>query len=126
MDPRFVTKNFHAFLDYPVAIVLMVAPFVLGLGEAQPLARWLAVGTGAAALVLTIFTNHKLGLIRVLPYQFHLAVDAMVGIVFLVAPFVFGFSGLDAWFYWANGAAVMLVVSMHKPEPRGGAFAPAA
>jgi len=27
-----------------------------------------------------------------------------------------GFAGLDAWYYWANGAAVLLVVSLHKPE----------
>jgi hypothetical protein len=35
--------------------------------------------------------------------------------VFLLAPFVFGFSGIDAMYYWANGLAVMFVVSMHKP-----------
>ena len=116
MDPRFVTKNIHAILDYPVAALLLTAPFILGLGDSTPLARWLSVAVGAAALLLTIFTNHKLGLIRVLPYPFHVAVDAMVGLVFLAAPFILNFSGLDAWYYWANGAAVITVVSLSKPE----------
>ena len=50
-------------------------------------------------------------------YRFHLAVDLMVGVVFAVAPFVFGFTGIDAIYYWVNAAAVLTVVSLHKPEP---------
>lgn len=116
MDLRFVTKNIHAFLDYPVAVSLMAASFLLGLGNSHPLAKWLAVCTGVAALVLTLFTDHKLGVFRVLPYWFHLTVDGIVGATFLLAPLAFGFSGIDAMYYWANGAAVALVVSLHKPE----------
>lgn len=117
MDPRFVTKSMHAFLDYPVALSLMSAPFLLGLGSSHSLALWLAVGTGIAAFILTLLTDHKLGVFRVLPYSIHLAVDFLVGVAFLLAPSVLGFNGLDAWFYWANGAAVLLVVGLHKPEP---------
>ena len=116
MDPRFVTKTMHAYLDYPVAFSLMAAPFLLNLGSSNPMARWLAVGVGMAALALTFLTNHKLGVVRVLPYWMHLAVDFLVGVLFLVAPFALGFTGLDASYYWANGAAVLLVVGLHKPE----------
>ncbi len=116
MNPRFITKTMHAYLDYPVAAALIGLPFVLGLGSSNPLALWLSVGTGVAALLLTILTDHKTGLIRVLPYSVHLAVDALVGIGFAIAPFVLGFSGVDALFYWLNAAAVLTVVSLHKPE----------
>ena len=128
MDPRFVTKTIHAFLDYPVAVSLMVAPFMLGLGSSHPLALWLSVGTGMAAFVLTLLTDHKLGVFRVLPYSVHLAVDALVGAVFLAAPIALGFTGLDAAYYWANGAAVLFVVGLHKPTPASASFqaAPAA
>lgn len=117
MDPRFVNKRIHAYLDYPVAAALLTAPFLLQLGASHPAAKWLSVATGAAALLLTVFTNHHLGLIRVLPYRFHLAVDFLVGMVFLTAPIMLGFSGIDALFYWVNAAAVLTVVSLHKPEP---------
>ena len=117
MDPRFVTKTIHAFLDYPVALSLVAVPFVLGLGSSHPMALWLAVGTGVAAFILTLLTDHKLGVFRVLPYSVHRAVDFAVGVVFLIAPSVFGFSGIDAWYYWANAAAVLIVVGLHKPEP---------
>jgi hypothetical protein len=106
----------HASLDYPVAISLVALPFILGLGTSHPLAKWLAVITGVAAAILTFFTDHKTGVIRIVPYPIHLAVDSLVGIVFLVAPFALGFTGLDAWYYWANGAAVLVVISLQKPE----------
>ncbi|WP_350333440.1 SPW repeat domain-containing protein [Coralliovum pocilloporae] len=116
MSIRFVTKQIHAYLDYPVALALMGLPFILQLGSSNELALWLSVVTGFAALLLTILTDHHLGVIRVLPYSLHLAVDLAVGVVFALAPFILGFEGIDAIYYWANGIAVLCVVSLHKPE----------
>ena len=115
-DPRFVTKTLHAYLDYPVAISLIALPFALGLGASNPSAKWIAVLTGAAAIILNFFTDHKAGVIRILPFWAHLRVDAFVGIVFVVVPFALGFTRLDAWYYWANGAALLAVLSLQKPE----------
>ncbi|MEO0979473.1 MAG: hypothetical protein AAFY24_19560 [Pseudomonadota bacterium] len=116
MNIRFVTKTIHAYLDYPVALSLIALPMVLGLGQSNPLAFWLSVATGVAALILTILTDHETGLIRVLPYSFHLIVDFAVGVVFLAAPFVFGFKGIDFAYYVVNALAVLTVVSLHRPE----------
>lgn len=114
MDFRFVTKTMHAYLDYPVALSLMVMPFVLQLGSSNPLAKWLVVIAGIAAFILTVFTDHELGVFRVIPYKVHVAVDFLVGVAFLLAPFLLGFSGIDAWYYWANAIAVMIVVSLSE------------
>ena len=117
MNVRFVTKTVHAYLDYPVALSLMATPFLLGVGRANPLALWLSVATGVAALLLTLLTDHRTGVVRVLPYGLHLAVDRLVGVVFVAAPFVFRFSGLDAAYYWVNGAVVLLVTFvLNAPE----------
>lgn len=115
MAARFVTKTMHAYLDYPVALSLMILPFMLQLGSSSPLALWLAVVAGAAALVLTVFTDHQFGLVRVIPYKAHVAVDFLVGVAFLLAPFLLGFTGIDAWYYWINAAAVLTVVSLNEP-----------
>uniref|UniRef100_UPI004048162A hypothetical protein n=1 Tax=Roseivirga sp. TaxID=1964215 RepID=UPI004048162A len=112
----FVTKKMHAYLDYPVAIALMSLPFVLGLGTSNPIALWLSVSTGVAAFILTLLTDHQLGVIKVIPYKGHLIVDGLVGVLFVSAPFIFSLEGTDALFYWINGAAVLTVVSLHKPE----------
>ena len=113
---KFVTKRIHAFLDYPVALALIALPFLLGLGSSNPLALQLSVTVGVAAFILTLLTDHHLGVFRVIPYKYHLLVDFMVAVVFVLAPFVFSFEGMDAYYYWINGIAVLVVVSLHKPE----------
>ncbi|MBO9396344.1 hypothetical protein J7399_02100 [Shimia sp. R9_1] len=116
MFPRFITKNIHAYLDYPVAFGLIAMPFLFGLGETAPLAFWLSVLTGIAAFVLTVLTDHHLGLIRVLPYSVHLAVDGLVGVVFVAAPMLLGFTGLEFWYYTVLGLTVLLVVGLHQSD----------
>ncbi len=113
---RFVTKTIHAWLDYPVALALIALPFLLGLGTSHPLALTISPLVGVAAFLLTVFTDHHLGVVRVLPYRLHLAVDLGVGVLFLALPFALGFGGLDAAYYWLNGAAVVAVIGMSKPE----------
>jgi hypothetical protein len=113
---RFVTKTIHAWLDYPVALALIALPFLLGLGASHPLALMISPVVGVAAFILTVFTDHQLGIVRVLPYRLHLAVDLMVGLLFLALPLALGFTGLDSAFYLVNGAAVLAVISLSKPE----------
>ena len=113
---RFMNKTLHAYLDYPVALGLIAMPFVLGLGTVNPLAFWFSVVTGVAALVLTIFTDHQFGVVKILPYKLHLLVDFMVGAAFVAAPFVLGFAGLEAVYYWVLGATVLLVVALDNTQ----------
>ncbi len=113
---KFVTKKIHAFLDYPVAAALIILPFILGLGNSNLLALQLSVATGIAAFILTLLTDHQLGVYRIVSYKMHLIVDFLVAVVFIIAPFVFSFKGIDAYYYWVNGAAVLTVVSLHKSE----------
>ena len=112
----FVTKKIHAYLDYPVAAALMALPFILGLGSTNPMAWKLSFIVGIAALVLTLLTDHQFGVYRIIPYKGHLIVDGLVGALFVLAPFILSFEGLDAYYYWINGIAVLTVVSLHKPE----------
>jgi hypothetical protein len=118
MSFRFITKSIHAYvIDYPVAIVLIAAPFVLNLGQSRPVAIWLSVVVGVAALLLPALTDHPTGLVRIIPYWLHLRVDRAVGVAFVIAPFVFDFFGLDAWYYWVLAAAVLLTTSVfNAPE----------
>jgi hypothetical protein len=118
---RFVTKTIHAYLiDYPVAGLLIAAPFLLTLGERDPVAMWLSVVTGVAALLLAALTDHNTGLIRIIPYWLHLWVDRAVGVLFLIAPFAFEFTALDTWYYCINAGAILLVTSvLNAPEEAG-------
>jgi hypothetical protein len=118
MSFRFITKSIHAYLiDYPVAVVLIAAPFVLKLGQSGPVAMWLSVAVGIAALLLAALTDHPTGLVRIIPYSLHLWIDRTVGLVFIIALFAFNFFGLDAWYYLILAAAVLLTTSVfNAPE----------
>ena len=109
----FISKSIHTYLiDYPIAIVLMVAPFLLKLGKSSPVALWLSVVTRVTPLLLPAFTDHATGLVRVIRYWLHLWVDRALGVVFIIVPFAFHFTGLDAWYYWVLAAAVLLTTSV--------------
>src|ERR1043166_3484447 len=113
MSFRFITKSIHAYLiDYPIAIVLIAAPFAMKLGQSGPVAMWLSVVVGVAALLLPAMTDHQTGLVRIIPYWLHLWVDRAVGLVFVIAPFAFNFAGLDAWYFWVLAAVVLLSTSV--------------
>ena len=118
MPFRFITKSIHAYwIDYPVAVFLLIAPFVLQLGQTNLVAFWLSIIVGVAALLLAAVTDHATGVIRIIPYWLHLWVDRAVGVVFVFAPFVFNFTGLDAWYYWVLAAAVLLTTSvLNSPQ----------
>lgn len=112
MSLRFITPNQHGVLDFTVATALIGLPFALGLGASSPLAFWLSIVTGVAVVVLSLMTDYRFGLLRVIPFKGHLLVDGIVGIAFLLAPVGLGFTGIDALYYWMNGAGVIAVVSM--------------
>ncbi|WP_027554392.1 hypothetical protein [Bradyrhizobium sp. Cp5.3] len=108
MSFRFITKSLHTYLiDYPVAIVLMVAPFRLKLGESSPVALWFSVVTRVTALLLPAFTNHATELIRVIHYWLHLWLHGALVVISLTAPSAFHFTGLDGWSYWVLAAAIL-------------------
>ncbi len=126
MSIRFITPNQHGILDFMVAAVLIAGPFVLGLGDSSPLVVWISVVTGFAVIVLSLLTDYRYGLYRLIPFWGHLMVDGIVGLAFVLIPFMLGFEGLDAIFYWVNGLGVLAVVTLGltrepaKPSPSTG------
>ena len=120
MPFRFITKSIHTYLiDYPVATVLMVAPFRLKLGKSSPVALWLSAVPRITALLLPAFTDHATGLLRVIRYWPHLWVDRALGVDSITAPSAFHFTGLDAWYFWFLAAGLLLTTSvLIAPEVR--------
>ena len=119
MPFRFVTKTIHAYLvDYPVAVILLTTPFILELDRSGPAAMWCSVIIGVVALILPMLTDHPTGLLKVVPYSVHLWVDRAVGVLFLAALYVFGFTGIAAWYYGTLGVAVLLTTSVFSAPER--------
>lgn len=112
MRLRFITPTLHGVADYTAGFGLIVAPFLLNLGQTSNMALWLSVVTGIAVWAASLLTDYKLAAYRLIPFQGHLAIDLLVALLFMIAPFIFEFSGIDAVYYWFNATVVFLVVSL--------------
>ncbi|MBR0915837.1 hypothetical protein [Bradyrhizobium japonicum] len=113
MPLRFIAKSIHTYLiDYPVIIVLMVAPFLLKLGKGGPVGPWISVVTRATTLLLPALTDHTTGPVPVIPNWLHLWMDGASGVVSITAPTAFHFTGLSDWYYSVLVAAVLLTTSV--------------
>ena len=114
MNIRFLSPRLHGVVDYAAAAGLIVLPFLLGLGASAPLAFWLSVGSGVTVIGYSLLTSYAYSAAPVLPFRLHLLIDFEAAVAFAVAPFVFGFSGLDAVYYWVMAAAVLVVVAVSQ------------
>ena len=88
---RFIPTRVHGILDYLVGVLLIFAPRIFGF-ENTGAASTVPVVLGVAALIYSLLTRYELGLIKVLPFKAHLAMDFASGVVLLVSPWAFGFS----------------------------------
>ena len=78
----------HGVLDYTTAAALLAAPAVLGLRGTPAGAVLRAAGAGHVGY--SLLTAYELGVVKVLPYRAHLAIDAGAAMGLSVAPLVVG------------------------------------
>ncbi|MDJ0929119.1 MAG: hypothetical protein QNJ73_15890 [Gammaproteobacteria bacterium] len=118
MNIRFVTPTLHGLLDYAAAIALIVLPLLLNLGATSALALWLSIAGGVGLIVYSLLTSYRFSIMGLLSFRTHLVLDLAAAAVFLLAPLVFGWSGIVAAYYFTMGAGVLLVVGVSTPEPQ--------
>ena len=85
----------HAMLEVPVALLLIVAPFLFGFSD-DGTATAVSIGAGVAVLLVAMTTNWRLSLVNVIPLPVHAMIDIALGILLIAAPFLFGYSDESA------------------------------
>ena len=111
MKLRFISPTLHGVIDYSAAVALIAGPFLFDLGQSHPLAKWLSLVIGVAVVIVSLNTQYRYGVFNTLPFDGHLAIDLFAATTFLVAPLIWGFEGIDFYYYLANAAVVYLVVA---------------
>lgn len=87
--PRPIDSTLHGALDYSAGALLLTAfPKLAGI-EGTPSARQVRIAAAVHAGYSTI-TKYPLGIVKVLPYKAHLAMDALGAVGLGVTPFVTG------------------------------------
>jgi hypothetical protein len=71
-----------------------------------------------ASLGNTLFTRAEWGVVKVLPYKAHLAIDAITGVAALAAPWMLGFSNdrRARNTFLSMGVTALVVTLLSRPE----------
>jgi hypothetical protein len=89
LPPRPIDSTLHGVTDYSVGTMLMTAfPRLAGV-EGTPSARQIRIA-GAAHAGYSTVTDYPLGIVKLLPYKAHLAIDAVAALALAATPFVTG------------------------------------
>jgi hypothetical protein len=107
----------HGVLDYSLAAVLLVLPFVLDFDKP---ATWIAFVFGIGAAVLAVGTAWSTGIVRVIPPLLHGYADVAVTGALIVLPFIVGFRDdtTALVFYVIVGAGGLVAKLATRFEPR--------
>ena len=103
----------HGVIDYVVGVLLILAPYILGFANGGP-AMWVPILLGASIIVYSLLTRYPLSVAKVIPFNVHLGLDAVGGLLLLASPWLFGFSELIWWPHVLVGLAELGVVAMTR------------
>jgi hypothetical protein len=121
MLAKMISTKTHAGMDYAVGLLLVASPWLFGFADESTVATWIAVLAGVAMLGLSMITDYEGGLLaRLVPMRTHLMVDAGLGLLLAVSPWLFGFGddGTNAWLpFLAIGLGEITSSVTTDPEP---------
>ena len=88
---RPITRKMHAAADYSFIPLAAAAPSLFGFSQ-EKIPTLLCRGMAAAVLGQSLLTDAEWGAVKLIPYQRHLQMDAVMGVTTLTAPWLFGFA----------------------------------
>lgn len=86
-----IPTRIHAAIDYVMAVVLIVTPFVF-MFEEHEAAKWVLIYAGIITLVSSVLTHDELGIAWAIPMPGHLGLDILVGLFLIASPWLLGFA----------------------------------
>lgn len=113
---RFLSTRVHGVLDYVVGLILVLLPRLLGFQTGGPEQK-IPMILGVSALVYSLITRYEFGLIKVLPFRFHLTLDFFSGVILATSPWVFDFADRVWAPHLVFGLFEIAAVVLTHPEP---------
>ena len=102
-----ISPKVHGILDYLMVPVFLLAPMLFGFdGLPATIARILA----GVHLILTALTAMPLGLIKVIPFKVHGAIEVVVGLALIGLPWALGFAQVTAARNFFLGVGILILI----------------
>lgn len=100
-----LSAGIHGILDYVTVLILLISPSVLNM---QTFGENFTYALGSIHLVLTLCTNFKAGVFKIVPLKIHGLIEVIVAAALIVISIGFGFSGNTICFYYYLVFSVLL------------------
>ncbi|MEX2963740.1 hypothetical protein [Microbulbifer sp. TYP-18] len=118
MNLKFITPKLHGFLDYTAAIALIVMPFLLSLKEHSIFVAWFSIGTGVGLALYSLLTDYQFSLLKLLPYKFHLLLDGLASVAFLLVAVLHEGTLVSKVYCLTMGMGVIAVILLSQKQAR--------
>ncbi len=88
----FIATSFYAVIQYLGSILLITSPWVFNFVDIGGASYFIPVIMGCLLLLIAVFSDNKLGIIKVFPMQMNLFLAMFAGFLLLVGPFLYSFA----------------------------------
>lgn len=82
-----INSKIHGYLDYLVVLVLLILPTLFNLPETTTIFTY---SLGGIHLLLTLFTNFEVGLVKIIPFSIHGWIEIIVAVALVAVAFYLG------------------------------------
>lgn len=105
---KILSPRIHGYLDFVVVALFALAPSVFGFSGTP---AYLSYALAGIHLTMTLTTAFPMGLIKLVPFTIHGAIELLVSLFLAAAPWVFGFADKEPAkiFYVAAGILILVV-----------------
>ena len=113
---RFLPTRVHGVIDYLWGVALIATPWLFGFANGGA-AQWVAIVFGVGAILYSLVTAYELGVLRILPMDLHLGLDAVSGALLAASPWLLGFAREVYWPHLLFGLFSVVASFITQTEP---------
>ncbi|HVZ02625.1 MAG TPA: hypothetical protein VHA35_24170 [Dongiaceae bacterium] len=112
---KFLTDRVHGLLDYGIVLIFLLAPGLLGIGGTAAVQCYVTAGV---QLLMTLFTDMPLGVVKLMPLKIHGTIELIVGLALIAMAWVVPELASGQLFFTLMGAVIFVVwVSSNYGDP---------
>ncbi|MDR3606282.1 MAG: hypothetical protein P4M08_02755 [Oligoflexia bacterium] len=116
-----ISLDTHNVLDYVAGFALIGGPYLFGFSDIYT-ARNTFMGLGALLIAYSLITRYRYSVLKIVPVGVHMAMDVILGIAVMGAPFLFSYDVLLTRFQYAihfvYGLAAVGLVVLTRPKSK--------
>ena len=87
---KFISTKLHEVLDYLSGILLITLPWIFNFDNGG-VAKQVPIILGIMIIIISLFTNYHMRIVKIIPMPMHLSIDVIIGIFLATSPWVFNF-----------------------------------